>query len=110
MADLARARRDLLPQRDDLFRQADPAPAGGTLRGAAAPGWPVLRGARRELARPGTALPAARTNRLRARHAVAKRRRGKQAVTPNDEPLREEQPNRYFDPHFKVDTAKILPG
>ena len=21
-----------------------------------------------------------------------------------------EQPNRYFDPHFKVDTAKILPG
>ena len=29
---------------------------------------------------------------------------------PNDEQLREEQPNRYFDPHFKVDTAKILPG
>src|SRR6187551_3621913 len=29
---------------------------------------------------------------------------------PNDEPLRDEQPNRYFDPHFKVDTAKILPG
>ena len=28
----------------------------------------------------------------------------------NDESAREEQPNRYFDPHFKVDTAKILPG
>ena len=23
----------------------------------------------------------------------------------NDESLRDEQPNRYFDPHFKVDTA-----
>ena len=31
-------------------------------------------------------------------------------MMPNDEPLRDEQPNRYFDPHFKVDTAKILPG
>lgn len=28
----------------------------------------------------------------------------------NDEPMRDEQPNRYFDPHFKVETAKILPG
>lgn len=27
-----------------------------------------------------------------------------------DDPLREETPNRYFDPHFQVDTAKILPG
>src|ERR1700687_6239397 len=27
-----------------------------------------------------------------------------------DDPLRDEQPNRYFDPHFKVETAKILPG
>jgi chemotaxis protein CheD len=24
--------------------------------------------------------------------------------------VRDEQPNRYFDPHFKVETAKILPG
>ena len=31
-------------------------------------------------------------------------------MMPNDEPLRDEQPNRYFDPHFKVETAKILPG
>ena len=28
----------------------------------------------------------------------------------DDDPLRDEQPNRYFDPHFKVETAKILPG
>jgi chemotaxis protein CheD len=30
----------------------------------------------------------------------------------NDEnvPLRDEQPNRYFDPYFKIETAKILPG
>ena len=28
----------------------------------------------------------------------------------DDDPLRAEQPNRYFDPHFKVDSAKILPG
>ena len=30
----------------------------------------------------------------------------------NDEnvPARDELPNRYFDPHFKIDTAKILPG
>ena len=27
-----------------------------------------------------------------------------------DDELRAEQPNRYFDPHFKVDSAKILPG
>lgn len=27
-----------------------------------------------------------------------------------DDPLRDESPNRYFDPHFQVDTAKILPG
>jgi chemotaxis protein CheD len=30
----------------------------------------------------------------------------------NDEnvPLRDEQPNRYCDPYFKIETAKILPG
>jgi len=28
----------------------------------------------------------------------------------NDEQVRDEQPNRYFDPHFQVETAKILPG
>jgi len=28
----------------------------------------------------------------------------------NDQPPREDQPNRYFDPHFKCETAKILPG
>ena len=28
----------------------------------------------------------------------------------NDQTIRDDQPNRYFDPHFKVDTAKILPG
>ena len=28
----------------------------------------------------------------------------------DDDPLRDEVPNRYFDPHFKVETAKILPG
>jgi len=28
----------------------------------------------------------------------------------DDDPLRDEIPNRYFDPHFKVETAKILPG
>ena len=28
----------------------------------------------------------------------------------DDDVLRDEQPNRYFDPHFKIDTAKILPG
>lgn len=27
-----------------------------------------------------------------------------------DEAPREEMPNRYFDPHFQVETAKILPG
>jgi chemotaxis protein CheD len=27
-----------------------------------------------------------------------------------EDPLREEQPNRYFDPHFKIETAKIQPG
>ena len=27
-----------------------------------------------------------------------------------EDPLREVPPNRYFDPHFKIDTAKILPG
>ena len=27
-----------------------------------------------------------------------------------DETLKDGQPNRYFDPHFKVETAKILPG
>jgi chemotaxis protein CheD len=27
-----------------------------------------------------------------------------------DDPLQAEVPNRYFDPHFKVETAKILPG
>jgi chemotaxis protein CheD len=27
-----------------------------------------------------------------------------------DETIRDEQPNRYFDPHFQVETAKILPG
>ena len=25
----------------------------------------------------------------------------------DDEPVRDEQPNRYFDPHFQVETAKI---
>ena len=24
--------------------------------------------------------------------------------------MRDDQPNRYFDPHFKIETAKILPG
>ena len=24
--------------------------------------------------------------------------------------VRDEVPNRYFDPHFKIETAKILPG
>ncbi|MBL0140849.1 MAG: chemoreceptor glutamine deamidase CheD [Betaproteobacteria bacterium] len=28
----------------------------------------------------------------------------------DDDPPREERSNRYFDPHFKIDTAKILPG
>jgi len=28
----------------------------------------------------------------------------------DDDPLRDEVPNRYFDPHFKIETAKILPG
>ena len=28
----------------------------------------------------------------------------------DDDPLRDEIPNRYFDPHFKIETAKILPG
>jgi chemotaxis protein CheD len=28
----------------------------------------------------------------------------------DDDLLRDEIPNRYFDPHFKVETAKILPG
>jgi len=28
----------------------------------------------------------------------------------DDDPLRDDVPNRYFDPHFKVETAKILPG
>jgi chemotaxis protein CheD len=28
----------------------------------------------------------------------------------DDETIRDEQPNRYFDPHFQVETAKILPG
>ena len=28
----------------------------------------------------------------------------------DDDVLRDDQPNRYFDPHFKVETAKILPG
>ena len=27
-----------------------------------------------------------------------------------DDALRDDQPNRYFDPHFQIDTAKILPG
>ena len=27
-----------------------------------------------------------------------------------DDPFRDDQPNRYFDPHFQIDTAKILPG
>ena len=28
----------------------------------------------------------------------------------DDDLLREDQPNRYFDPHFQIDSAKILPG
>ena len=28
----------------------------------------------------------------------------------DDEAVRDDQPNRYFDPHFQVETAKILPG
>ena len=28
----------------------------------------------------------------------------------DDELLREDSPNRYFDPYFKIDSAKILPG
>ena len=44
-------------------------------------------------------------DRLRARRA-----RGKSAMIREDDPLREDIPNRYFDPHFKVETAKILPG
>jgi hypothetical protein len=31
-------------------------------------------------------------------------------VIREDDPLRDEIPNRYFDPHFKIETAKILPG
>ena len=31
-------------------------------------------------------------------------------MTREDDPLRDDQPNRYFDPHFQVETAKILPG
>ena len=31
-------------------------------------------------------------------------------MKPEDDPLRDELPNRYFDPHFKIETAKILPG
>jgi len=31
-------------------------------------------------------------------------------MKPDDDPLRDELPNRYFDPHFKIETAKILPG
>ncbi len=27
-----------------------------------------------------------------------------------DDPLREEVPNRYFDPHFQNETVKVLPG
>jgi chemotaxis protein CheD len=28
----------------------------------------------------------------------------------DDDAVRDDRPNRYFDPHFKIDTAKILPG
>ena len=28
----------------------------------------------------------------------------------DDEAVSDDQPNRYFDPHFQVETAKILPG
>jgi chemotaxis protein CheD len=31
-------------------------------------------------------------------------------VNRDDDVLREEHPNRYFDPYFKIETAKILPG
>jgi chemotaxis protein CheD len=31
-------------------------------------------------------------------------------VNRAEETLHEEHPNRYFDPHFQIDTAKILPG
>lgn len=31
-------------------------------------------------------------------------------MTNLEDPLREEPPNRYFDPHFGIETAKILPG
>ena len=51
-----RARRDLLPQRDDLFRQAHAAAPGRALRRAAAPERALLRGPRGEPPRPGRRL------------------------------------------------------
>ena len=44
----------------------------------------------------------------RADPAVARDVRAARA--PNSASFFLDQPNRYFDPHFKVDTAKILPG
>src|SRR5205085_2681480 len=87
-------------QRDDLLRQAHAAPADRALREAHRAGRTLLRRARREPARPGAHLQAARPDRLRAR--PMKR--------DDDDPLRDVPPNRYFDPHFQIDTAKILPG
>ena len=98
-------RRHLLPQRDDLLRQADPGAADRALRGAGEAPWPVLRRPRREPARQRALLPPQGPDGLRAGPA-----RGEGPVIREDDPLRDEIPNRYFDPHFKIETAKILPG
>src|SRR5688572_4629893 len=122
MAGRGRPRRHLLPQRDDLFRQAHPAAPRGALRPPAAPARALLRGPCREPARPGTVLPATRADGLCAGDPLPNPpprgwertwdevSRNGYAVIREDDPLRDEQPNRYFDPHFKVETAKILPG
>src|SRR5690606_30793184 len=105
-------RRHLLPQRHDLFRQADAGDDTEPLRAADETRRAAVRRPFREFPLCHAGVPAARQDRVRTEPAA---RCGRDDAAPGagwQMSIVEEQfaSNLYFDRTFACDAAKILPG